>query len=1204
MDGKVFIFTMMNNLQRRMRGKHRYNRNYGWRPTYLRRRTLFGFLVLFGTVIVTLEILYHVSQVNQGIASSTASRHYAWTYGPTAVVTLVTALWTRVEFQARQNAPWQAMQEKPTRASQSLLADYISVMLPVALFKAFKNRHLVVAATITCTLLLRLVIIVSTGLFALQEVPVQKNNIEVRLDSTFSGDGVDYKTGASNAFDIVNSVLFKNGTYPDGTTQDLVFQRFSTPNVSSNAILTVPVTAMEPRLECESASLNVNDWEILEIERERNDLGYINITSPSCYLANMEFGMVNNDVRYEAFWKTHQCEGIPGPAGLRIVPVALDIEIIQHASTSDEWDFEGTVNVHRSAQLICKPTYSLIDFHATWNVSKPFSTVRLERIGLNNSTLPGVSGSDIAKAFPQDLDNSAIQLARYNFPFYDPHPVKKIDNNARLLNTIEVPLQLGAWIAEETGDVNILLDEKRLEKISTSYYRTVATQLINKGLVRENPSNVFGSAIINENRVVMTQLPLRVMEISLLLGILLALAMIIHRSQKVLFTPPRDPHTLSGNAAIMSKRNALVKALSGSSAASLSTIHRRLAHGYYVSGHNSQGHSVEVMSPDNNDTDSAHDSLVTEKESEDQEPAKFTPFPGLPFRIVIFLAVVAVIVALEVLLQASQKNDGLGDVSNSEYIHYLWTLVPALLMFSIRLCFGSVDGNTRLLAPYAYLRRSAGATFDQSMSIDFQNALDTTVLVRAARTRHFAVLATTLATFATSFLTIITSGLFSPLEFPRYITTEFDRHDTFNRYPTYSYAFRPYPVAASRDMLPDGDSIATAQYILQENLTYPRWTYEALAFPKLNLTDRAEKPISNNSFVDIWVPALRDAPVCHLLTGLNHSATISKPEDSYSNDGYEYYVKFDAPEFSCTPYAGNRTWMLENTVILPLNDSGIFARSKSSGCGNEKSFGGDINDWTGFYWGSFENATLSHLAALLCVSSAETVNTLTRFQLPDFDIHEDHPPVPDESTVTRYPDLPVPYTEMEGFFQALTTGRYAIPWESLGDPSETDKVADAIKFHSNIYRAQEFNGFSRTSSTSVHVSYPGKIFSGTRLRLVQDPVSTRILEGLLALILILGILGSTLINTDHVLPKSPSSIAAIASLLADSNILAWYESAAEGRANDDSVWRKRFDQHSFFIGGSKDIYETDRPLQERSEKGDDFTINVASSRKDNCTINS
>lgn len=58
-----------------------------------------------------------------------------------------------------------------------------------------------------------------------------------------------------------------------------------------------------------------------------------------------------------------------------------------------------------------------------------------------------------------------------------------------------------------------------------------------------------------------------------------------------------------------------------------------------------------------------------------------------------------------------------------------------------------------------------------------------------------------------------------------------------------------------------------------------------------------------------------------------------------------------------------------------------------------------------------------------------------------------------------------------------------------------------------------------------------------RLRLVQDTTSTRILQGTLTAMLSLGILGSVLMNTDHFLPKSPYSIAAVASLLASSNLI-------------------------------------------------------------------
>jgi hypothetical protein len=42
---------------------------------------------------------------------------------------------------------------------------------------------------------------------------------------------------------------------------------------------------------------------------------------------------------------------------------------------------------------------------------------------------------------------------------------------------------------------------------------------------------------------------------------------------------------------------------------------------------------------------------------------------------------------------------------------------------------------------------------------------------------------------------------------------------------------------------------------------------------------------------------------------------------------------------------------------------------------------------------------------------------------------------------------------------------------------------------------------------------------------------------MLGLVLIFAILGSVLMNTDHVLPKNPMSIAAVGSLLADSNFL-------------------------------------------------------------------
>jgi hypothetical protein len=77
-------------------------------------------------------------------------------------------------------------------------------------------------------------------------------------------------------------------------------------------------------------------------------------------------------------------------------------------------------------------------------------------------------------------------------------------------------------------------------------------------------------------------------------------------------------------------------------------------------------------------------------------------------------------VALEVILRFSHANNGLGDVNNDDYLHYLWTVVLSLVMAAICLAFGSIDFNTRTLAPYGQLRRFKGATFDQFMTIGFK----------------------------------------------------------------------------------------------------------------------------------------------------------------------------------------------------------------------------------------------------------------------------------------------------------------------------------------------------------------------------------------------------------------------------------------------------------------------------------------------------
>ncbi|GAW11362.1 hypothetical protein ANO14919_007060 [Xylariales sp. No.14919] len=102
-----------------------------WRPFYLQRAVLLGFIFVFILLIVTIELLLAMSNRNSGIATGRSTEHYLWTYGPTAFLTVVAAVWARTEYQSKLVAPWihlaQNHQSKHAiPASRTLLLDYIS----------------------------------------------------------------------------------------------------------------------------------------------------------------------------------------------------------------------------------------------------------------------------------------------------------------------------------------------------------------------------------------------------------------------------------------------------------------------------------------------------------------------------------------------------------------------------------------------------------------------------------------------------------------------------------------------------------------------------------------------------------------------------------------------------------------------------------------------------------------------------------------------------------------------------------------------------------------------------------------------------------------------------------------------------------------------------------------------------------------------
>lgn len=1207
--------------------KPRLSRISGWRPAYLRKTVLVLFLISFCGITAALEAIYQVSSVHNGIASSTESRHYTWTYGPTAILTIVAVFWSRVEFQAKQNAPWHSMLGGPQEPRKSVLLDYISEMQPVALFKALKNKHHLVAAGIACSMLLQLLIIFSTGLFSLQQVQILRRDIPVHVQgSLYSLNPSILETVKAQPFDIINGILFANVPYPAGTTQDISFQTFSVSNLSSNAIVTADVTGLSADLDCEPAHINTNLWQ----ERRTmlgndcqsvSDVEENEIYSSSCKMSNVSINMPRDPgtcssgtssagtyqisgsyfptskPHYAARFFSGQCEGTSGPDGNRIVVVLAEGHYGEEQSepmkmnglytrflnfTGVHWNdlvptgsevLTRNITLRRSVQMICKPTYSLLELQARANTTETSLTPDLATMTTKQTVLPSLTAWDIASNILTAPSSWGPQEPiQYHNPFsaskpYDNNLTDYRSSNYTFDTIIDADHQLrvGAWLTNTTGKIDNVFQSGVLHSTALSYYRATAAQLVQKGLAaQQHKTFAKSSAFVAENRVIMNQLPLRAMEACLALAALLAGAMMMLVTGDML--APWNPNYISAIAMVMGKSEALCSYLKGASAAPLNVVARRLGGRRYYSDQTAEGLSITTVDDRLHDL-TRNDSLGSESPAMSRE---WKPLPNLLLRIPFFVMVALVIAALEVLLHLSQANEGLGDASVPETMHYLWTMLPALIMQLIGLVFGSIDFNTRCLAPYAHLQRRKYTAFKSFMTVNLLDSLGGTLIVNSIRLKHWAVLATTLVTLINPFLTIVTSSLYSAVDVPRSMNVSFMEETTFSGTNS-------------------GDKgILIANYILRDNLSTPRWTHDELAFPKLATNNPLRNDLVHDSFVDVRVPAMRATIDCHLKTEADlqphitekGTLKVSVPRGQCSANGTNLALNLPldgnitassntvfGKTFGPVPISyGELPWgslniFTQSGTILPLNKTLNFSEV----------YGGDS---VSYIWGSLGNHSIDHIAGLVCCKYAEMAETQTRFQLPTFNIMDDHPPLPDEGSTTPaenyteprdWAGLDAEETNLDSFFQALVYGKYAIPEGDLGSADKNEKVIQAITRQHKLFKAQLFNTYNRVAvDDKAHASsLRGNVSTAGHLRVMQDAVATRVLEALLAAMLVFGIVGSVILNTDRVLPKNPCSIAAVASLLVDSELLGRYEGFV-GDPNDKVVGETLFANCRFF----------------------------------------
>ena len=175
------------------------------------------------------------------------------------VFTVIAAFWGRVEYQIKQCTPWWKMSKGPAAAQRSVLLDYVSPMLPVAWYRSLRNNHSAVSASIAIAMLLKLTIVVSTGLITLSREAVLRDRVALTTVNSFSNNTKPFANIGTLPYKTMQGVIVNNLTYPDGTSDCFAFQTIDHAQVPDNGEVSGVVDGFSSELDCEVASMEVHD---------------------------------------------------------------------------------------------------------------------------------------------------------------------------------------------------------------------------------------------------------------------------------------------------------------------------------------------------------------------------------------------------------------------------------------------------------------------------------------------------------------------------------------------------------------------------------------------------------------------------------------------------------------------------------------------------------------------------------------------------------------------------------------------------------------------------------------------------------------------------------------------------------------------------------------------------------------------------------
>ncbi|KAH6893362.1 hypothetical protein B0T10DRAFT_271548 [Thelonectria olida] len=843
-----------------------------WTPIWLTKFVLIVFAIGFWMMLLATGLLFHFSVENDGISVQKEANHYAWKYGPTALLVVVGTLWKQVDHHNKMLMPWKELQRGPASAQKTLLLDYISPILPTALWAAIKNRHWAVVMSLAGHLLILGTTIFSTGLLILEPTEITKKSGDFSVKGVFRIDDPQsdqaLKLGPAPA-QLYYGINFQGLQYPAGTSEDAVLPVFEAPKSSADNInYTLTTEGMKIGLDCELLDITNGTQVSMPWYSILGSFFVADVKTSDCNIKGVMIGagpdhgyyhVKNATQNYQGFFDVYPCnvdfnfatdyirssnskeykEVYNATADQRVVLSVADLRFAPYNVSMTTPRF---LYVHEVKAALCKPSYNLQNFQ-----------VKSEKVvsGSPQAVLSTAAKAKEKMVSGLPLGSVALGVLRSSNLF----TLGSGGEDYVLSQQVPTFFQL---MSMKNGNTSIgaFLDPDLLMKTGEEVFKGIATQALQQLAIKPADRQVNGHVTYTENRLHVKALSTIFMCSFFALLTLLSIGMMFVRPHSVI---PREPGSITATATILAASPGLQRALARMGASRMSHIRKRLEaftfRSAVVSGQQ-PAFTVEAM-PLNKDAS------FEQPETTEQAIHWWRPVSGkswyLGSAIVLPLVLIA---ALEIVQHFSDKNDGFVNVGPKNSI-VLATYIPAAVFLGVASMYSALELTAAIFTPFDALRRRK-ATADRSIHLNLVGKLLPHAVFLSLKTRHFAVFIALIGNFIGGFLTIVVSGLYSSAEVPKVHNLTLQQTDQFS--------FDNVDLS-----LDDNQAAAVDSLIEYLNLDYPKWTYKDLAFNHFKAPPLSSKNSSARAPLAIEVPATRAKLNC--TTVPSNSRQVSIIED-------------------------------------------------------------------------------------------------------------------------------------------------------------------------------------------------------------------------------------------------------------------------------------------------------------------------------------